>query len=94
MQGRTERSTGQATQRAFTWNRYYAYRAIAPLRSRPTVGEDYLSSSLFDSFSYAGVNRLRRQYAAAQPAWLCPGSHRGREQQRTGHRQPARPSAL
>ncbi len=56
MQGRTERSTGQATQRAFTWNRYYAYRAIAPLRSRLTVGEDYLSSSLFDSFSYAGVN--------------------------------------
>ena len=56
MQGRTERSSDQATQRAFTWNRYYAYRAIAPLRSRLTVGEDYLSSSLFDSFSYAGVN--------------------------------------
>ena len=56
MQGRTERSSGQATQRSFTWNRYYAYRAIAPLRSRLTVGEDYLSSSLFDSFLYAGAN--------------------------------------
>lgn len=56
MQGQTERSRGQATQHSLTWNRYYAYRAIAPLRSRLTVGEDYLSSNLFDSFLYAGVN--------------------------------------
>ncbi|MDD1135703.1 outer membrane usher protein [Pseudomonas shahriarae] len=56
MQGRTERSSGQPMQRVLTWNRYYAYRAIAPLRSRLTVGEDYLSSSLFDSFLYAGAN--------------------------------------
>ncbi len=36
------------------WNRYYAYRAISSLRSRLTLGEDYLNSGMFDSFRYIG----------------------------------------
>ncbi|MCK6964557.1 outer membrane usher protein [Enterobacter bugandensis] len=38
------------------WSRYYAYRAIAALRAKLTVGENYLSSGIFDSFRYVGAS--------------------------------------
>lgn len=40
----------------FEWSRYYAYRAIPDWEAKVSVGEDYLSSELFDSFSFAGVS--------------------------------------
>ncbi len=40
----------------FTWTRYFAYRAIRDWKARLTLGEDYLSSDIFDSFRYAGVS--------------------------------------
>ncbi|WP_343553900.1 outer membrane usher protein [Pantoea sp.] len=40
----------------FDWSRYYAYRAIPGWEAKVSVGEDYLSSELFDSFSYAGAS--------------------------------------
>lgn len=40
----------------FNWSRYYAYRAIPGWEAKISVGEDYLSSELFDSFSFAGVS--------------------------------------
>lgn len=36
------------------WTRYYAYRALPMLGAKLTLGEDYLSSSVFDSFRYTG----------------------------------------
>lgn len=44
------------SQKDFTWNRYYLYRALPALRSRLTLGEDYLASDIFDSVRYTGVS--------------------------------------
>ncbi|CAM3997465.1 outer membrane usher protein [Serratia silvae] len=38
------------------WTRYYAYRAIAALRSKLTIGDNYLDSGIFDSFQFRGVS--------------------------------------
>lgn len=38
------------------WSRYYAYRAIPSLGAKLTVGENYLTSSIFDSFRFAGAS--------------------------------------
>lgn len=46
--------SNQAIERQWDFNRYYAYRAIAGLYSKLTLGEDYLNSSLFDSFRFMG----------------------------------------
>ena len=46
-------STG-GSQSNFDWVRYYAYRAITSLRAKLTLGENYLDSSMFDSFRYTG----------------------------------------
>lgn len=40
----------------WNWSRYYIYRALGHLRARLTLGEDYLSSSLFDSFRLTGAS--------------------------------------
>lgn len=40
----------------FQWNRIYAYRAIPKLKSKLVIGEDYLRSDIFDSFSYIGTS--------------------------------------
>lgn len=37
-------------------SRYYAYRPIPLLRSKLTLGEDYLQSDVFDSFSFIGAS--------------------------------------
>ncbi|CAI1930305.1 outer membrane usher protein [Serratia marcescens] len=48
--------SGQGTDQRLDWSRYYAYRAVSALRSRLTLGEDYLNSGLFDSFRFTGVS--------------------------------------
>ncbi|WP_213133154.1 outer membrane usher protein [Citrobacter sp. FP75] len=41
-------------QKNWDWNRYYIYRSINALRSRLTLGENYLDTGMFDSFRYVG----------------------------------------
>ena len=48
--------SGKASDKQFDWSRYYAYRAIPALRSRLTMGEDYLNSDLFDSLRFTGAS--------------------------------------
>ncbi|BEM92912.1 outer membrane usher protein [Serratia marcescens] len=48
--------SGQSTDKRLDWSRYYAYRAISALRSRLTLGEDYLDSGIFDSFRFSGAS--------------------------------------
>lgn len=50
------RSSGEPTIHTWDWSRYYAYRGITRLKSRLTVGENYLNSDIFDSFRYVGVS--------------------------------------
>ncbi|WP_413507110.1 fimbria/pilus outer membrane usher protein [Serratia proteamaculans] len=38
------------------WSRYYMYRALPDWKARLTLGEDYLSSDIFDSFRFAGAS--------------------------------------
>ncbi|TFZ52760.1 outer membrane usher protein [Serratia proteamaculans] len=46
--------TGEGTDTNFDWSRYYAYRPIPSLKAKLTLGEDYLSSDIFDSFRFLG----------------------------------------
>lgn len=57
-QGQLDHHTGsgQGTEQRLDWSRYYAYRALPALRSRLTLGEDYLNSGLFDSFRFTGAS--------------------------------------
>lgn len=55
-QGQWNRQSGGESTRNLDWSRYYAYRAIPALRSKLTLGEDYLDSGLFDSFRFGGVS--------------------------------------
>jgi len=48
--------SGQGTEQQLDWSRYYAYRALPALRSRLTLGEDYLNSGMFDSFRFTGAS--------------------------------------
>jgi outer membrane usher protein PapC len=59
-QGNIEHQTGgeQQSSKQLNWSRYYAYRAVPMLRSRLTLGEDYLDSGMFDSFRFAGVSLI------------------------------------
>ncbi|SDJ30499.1 outer membrane usher protein [Pseudomonas delhiensis] len=40
----------------FQLNRLYAYRALPSIRSKLSVGEDYLNSDIFDTFALRGVS--------------------------------------
>lgn len=53
-----DRTSGQtgSTQKSWDWSRYYAYRAITSLRAKLMMGENYLSSSMFDSFRFTGLS--------------------------------------
>lgn len=51
-----ETGTGKRTEQQFDWSRYYAYRAVPALLSKLTVGEDFLDSSLFESFRFTGAS--------------------------------------
>lgn len=55
-QSRLTRTAGSASDSGFDWSRYYAYRALPSLRSTLTLGEDYLSSDLFDSLRFTGAS--------------------------------------
>lgn len=46
----------QPTTQKLDWSRYYAYRAIPALRSKLTLGENYLDSGMFDSFRFTGAS--------------------------------------
>ena len=50
-------STAQ-TSRNWDWSRYYAYRAIPSLGAKLTLGEDSLSSDIFDSFNFVGTSLM------------------------------------
>lgn len=41
---------------SFDWTQYTAYRAIVPLKAKLTLGEDFLTSSIFDSFRFTGAS--------------------------------------
>lgn len=43
-------------QRDWEWSQIYAYRALRSLGAKLTIGEDYLSSGVFDSFRFTGAN--------------------------------------
>ncbi len=57
-QGSYYNTTGRpnSTTREFDWSRFYAYRALPGIMSKLTVGEDYLTSDLFDSWRYTGLS--------------------------------------
>lgn len=57
-QTRIEHQTGLGlgTKNSWDWSRYYAYRAIPLLGARLTMGENYLTSDIFDSFRFAGIS--------------------------------------
>jgi outer membrane usher protein FimD/PapC len=46
----------QSTRKDLEWSRYYLYKAIPSLRSKLTLGENYLDSSIFDSFRFSGAS--------------------------------------
>lgn len=43
-------------QSSFEWSRIYAFRALRSLKAKLTMGEDYLTSNLFDSWRYTGMS--------------------------------------
>lgn len=57
-QGRLNRSTGSGStvSKDFDWNRFYAYRALPNFAAKLVLGEDYLVSSIFDSFRFIGAS--------------------------------------
>lgn len=58
-QGRSNHSWGDSatnSNNAFDFNRIYAYTALPNWNAKLAVGENYLSSDLFDTFRYTGVN--------------------------------------
>ncbi|HHH0240918.1 TPA: outer membrane usher protein [Yersinia enterocolitica] len=55
-QMRVDQSSGSSTERQWDWSRYYAYRAIPSLGAKLTLGEDFLNSSIFDSFRFNGAS--------------------------------------
>ncbi|MGM7761393.1 outer membrane usher protein [Yersinia enterocolitica] len=55
-QMRVDQSSGSSTERQWDWIRYYAYRAIPSLGAKLTLGEDFLNSSIFDSFRFNGAS--------------------------------------
>ncbi|SNY75330.1 outer membrane usher protein [Enterobacter sp. CC120223-11] len=54
-QARNDTGSG-ASQRSWDWSRYYAYRALPHLAAKLTLGEDFLTSDIFDSFRFAGIS--------------------------------------
>lgn len=57
-QGRLNHATGSgdAVNKDFDWNRFYAYRALPSLAAKLVIGEDYLVSNMFDSFRFVGAS--------------------------------------
>ena len=40
----------------FSWNQIYAYRALRRMAATMTVGEDFVSSDIFDAWRFAGIS--------------------------------------
>lgn len=57
-QGDRSAYEGAPARQQWQWSRYYLYRAIRSLRARMVIGEDYLSSDLFDSPRFAGIRLI------------------------------------
>lgn len=57
-QGSLSRTEGSAsgTRRQADWTRFYLYRALPQLQSKLTLGENYINSDIFSSWSYTGVS--------------------------------------
>lgn len=56
-----DRLSGDSTysstdQKRWTWSRMYLYRPLTSIKAKLTMGEDYLSSDLFDSFRFLGAS--------------------------------------
>ncbi|EML5381016.1 fimbria/pilus outer membrane usher protein [Enterobacter bugandensis] len=47
---------GEYQRKGLDWSRYYLYRALPDWRAKLTLGENYLTSDIFDSFRYAGAS--------------------------------------
>lgn len=46
----------QGGDKQFNWNRFYMYRAIPGWRANLSLGENYVNSSIFSSWRYAGIS--------------------------------------
>lgn len=59
-QGQYDRAPGptHTNQQSWTWSRYYLYRAVLPLRAKLLLGENYLPSTMFDSFRFTGLSLI------------------------------------
>lgn len=58
-QGRSNHASGDSasnTNNAFDFSRIYAYTALPDLNAKFMMGENYLSSDLFDTFRYMGMS--------------------------------------
>ncbi|WP_425373920.1 outer membrane usher protein [Klebsiella quasivariicola] len=57
-QGDYEHTGGPArnTRQNWEWSRFYLYRAVLPLRAKLMLGENYLPSTMFDSFRFTGAS--------------------------------------
>ena len=67
----------QGDQIDFNWNRFYAYTALPSIKSQLVLGENYLSSDLFDSFRFTGAS-------LASDTNMLPPNLRGYAPQVTG----------
>lgn len=53
-----DRNTSSQSDRRWDWSRYYGYRALPSLGAQLRVGEDALTSDIFDSFNYIGSSLI------------------------------------
>lgn len=49
---------GKGSGNSWDWSRFYAYRALPQLGAQLSMGENYLSSDIFDSFRFAGASLI------------------------------------
>lgn len=55
-QARHENSGNANVDENWNWSRFYAYRALATMQAKLTLGENSLFSDIFDSFRYTGAS--------------------------------------
>ncbi|QWZ48825.1 outer membrane usher protein [Enterobacter bugandensis] len=53
-----DQNDDNSTQKSWSWSRFYLYRPLPALKSKLTLGEDYLNSDMFDSFRFAGASLI------------------------------------
>ncbi|MGP3590257.1 fimbria/pilus outer membrane usher protein [Vagococcus sp. WN89Y] len=56
LRGDYQGSMGHNAATKFDWSRFYLYRAIARWQSNLTLGQNYISSDIFNSWRYTGVS--------------------------------------